>query len=232
MSTPAGWYDDGHGVQRWWDGTGWTENVQPATREADADAAPAAALAGSAPSGAYPGAPSSPPAPQEQPKKSKLWILWVVLGGVVVLLLVAAAILVPLLIGLFASAGSGVSGSSDDERAAVDTVLAYDDAFDDVDCALYERTTTSAFRETAGYADCDSFVSGAETFDENTEEYEVEVTGVDTGADGTIIVSTRESYLSNVGGDGNPLDTPEEIVDPFEYTLVDEGGRWAIDDIR
>lgn len=29
MSTPAGWYDDGQGSQRWWDGTQWTEHVQP-----------------------------------------------------------------------------------------------------------------------------------------------------------------------------------------------------------
>lgn len=26
MSTPAGWYDDGQGRQRWWDGTQWTDN--------------------------------------------------------------------------------------------------------------------------------------------------------------------------------------------------------------
>lgn len=27
--TPAGWYDDGSGDTRWWDGSTWTENVQP-----------------------------------------------------------------------------------------------------------------------------------------------------------------------------------------------------------
>lgn len=26
MATEAGWYDDGTGVQRWWDGTRWTEH--------------------------------------------------------------------------------------------------------------------------------------------------------------------------------------------------------------
>jgi hypothetical protein len=27
MSTPAGWYNDGSGQQRWWDGTRWTEHL-------------------------------------------------------------------------------------------------------------------------------------------------------------------------------------------------------------
>lgn len=34
-STPAGWYDDGHGALRWWDGAQWTQHVHVA------DAAPA-----------------------------------------------------------------------------------------------------------------------------------------------------------------------------------------------
>ena len=26
-ATPPGWYDDGHGALRWWDGLQWTEHV-------------------------------------------------------------------------------------------------------------------------------------------------------------------------------------------------------------
>lgn len=29
-STPAGWYPDGQGRMRWWDGTAWTEQFAPA----------------------------------------------------------------------------------------------------------------------------------------------------------------------------------------------------------
>lgn len=36
MSTPAGWYDDGSGRQRWWDGSQWTEHY--ATEGADVSA--------------------------------------------------------------------------------------------------------------------------------------------------------------------------------------------------
>ncbi|MFT4158060.1 MAG: DUF2510 domain-containing protein [Microbacterium sp.] len=38
-TTQAGWYDDGSGTQRWWDGQNWTENVQP-------QAAPAPGIGG------------------------------------------------------------------------------------------------------------------------------------------------------------------------------------------
>jgi hypothetical protein len=29
MTTPAGWYDDGSGAQRYWDGSAWTDQVRP-----------------------------------------------------------------------------------------------------------------------------------------------------------------------------------------------------------
>jgi len=35
VSIPAGWYDDGSGKQRWWDGTGWTEHFADASAQAD-----------------------------------------------------------------------------------------------------------------------------------------------------------------------------------------------------
>jgi hypothetical protein len=47
MTTPAGWYDDGSGRQRWWDGQQWTEHfapeaAAPVEEEAAAPAVPAA----------------------------------------------------------------------------------------------------------------------------------------------------------------------------------------------
>lgn len=66
----AGWYDDGTGQVRWWDGDGWTDHVAPAsavpsstpaatvsvTREPE-PAAPAAPAAAAAPEPLRPGAP-------------------------------------------------------------------------------------------------------------------------------------------------------------------------------
>lgn len=42
-TTPAGWYDDGSGRQRWWDGEQWTEHFAPETSAAAESAVPGAA---------------------------------------------------------------------------------------------------------------------------------------------------------------------------------------------
>ncbi len=83
-SIPAGWYPDGQGGQRWWDGSQWTAHTQPAGGSSTPPAAPQAPqtpLAPGAPGGdlptqiapnrasGYPQQPQQPPAsaPPQQP---------------------------------------------------------------------------------------------------------------------------------------------------------------------
>lgn len=296
-TTPPGWYDDGHGALRWWDGAQWTEHVaQPdpepaahapteaeivAASEAGAAPSPApddqayaaadpahpgqAAHAGQAaePYAAEPGQtygqPTSPGQPTEapygaagapgwypggyggtdasagafvaatEPRKSKLWILWVVLGVVLLGIVIAAAVVIPLLFLNLASSG-GNAGGTDDERAAVAVVELYDDAWQDADCDAFTESTTDSFRETSGFADCASFVAEAELFDENFDDYEV-VIGEIVTEDGTITVTTTETFVSLVDDEGNPVDTPTPGSAVYHYIVVPFEGGWAIDDL-
>ncbi len=45
MTTPAGWYDDGSGKQRWWDGQQWTEHFAPESETPAEPETPAAETA-------------------------------------------------------------------------------------------------------------------------------------------------------------------------------------------
>jgi hypothetical protein len=210
-TTPPGWYDDGHGAMRWWDGTRWTEHV-----------AEPGAMAGQGPATA----PAVPPGPA----KSRLWIVWVVLGVVVLAIIILAATLVPRLIaGLGAAAPLGGGTATDpDQRAAVAAVELYDEAWQDADCKAYVASTTESFRTQSGLTDCSAFETEAETFTDAVEDYEVDVTDVRQDGD-AIVVTTTETFTALVGEDGAPLDEPTEDSIDWVYTVVADGDDWLID---
>lgn len=54
MTIPAGWYDDGSGRRRWWDGSGWTQHTLAAPAPAAAQEPVAAEPSASAPGGETP----------------------------------------------------------------------------------------------------------------------------------------------------------------------------------
>ncbi len=217
-TTPPGWYDDGHGANRWWDGTRWTEHVSGTDAAPPAPAAPVAPAAAAAPG----------------PKRSNLWIVWVVVGAVVLVLLIGAAIAIPLL-ALGASKLGGLAGAGTpadaDQKAAVAAVELYDDAWQDADCKAFMASTTEAFRAQAGLADCSAFETEAEGFADAVEDYEVDVTGV-RDAEDAIVVSTTETYTRLVDEGGDPLAEPVDESIDWQYTVVADGDDWRIDSLE
>ena len=259
-TTPPGWYDDGHGAMRWWDGARWTEHVaapDPVLAEPASDphalATDAATLHDPAPAPgpatpvspveAYPdagGAPAvataTPPAPAAPPApaKSKLWIVWVVLGVVVLGILILGAVLLSRILaaGIGQVGLSGDGGPADaDQQAAVAAVELYDDAWQDADCDAYMASTTEGFRTESGLTDCSTFESEAEAFGSAVEDYEVEVTDVRQEED-AIVVTTTETYTALVDDNGEPLDEPTDDSIDWVYTVVADGDDWLIDDMQ
>ncbi len=261
-TTPAGWYDDGHGALRWWDGAQWTEHVhtpdaapEPVYPTSDAPdpstvspiplapAGPAPVYVPDADYGAaagaagYPGysggsgttgVPGSPPSST----KSRLWIVFVILGVVLVGLIIAASIIIPRLISAVSDGGDPGAVSAGDEKAAVQVVEDYDDAWDSADCDEYIATTTERFRnDGGGFTECAEFEDQATAFSDSTEDYEIAVTGTSREGD-SILIETTETYLVVVDDEGNPVDDPEQSSDVYTYVLVPQDSGWAIDEIR
>lgn len=202
MTTPPGWYDDGHGALRWWDGGGWTEHVQPG---------------------------ASPRAPQPAKPASKLWIVWVVIAVVVAGIVLAAIVAIPQIVRLASGIGAALP-SSGSEGAAVAAVQLYDDAWQQVECAKYEESTTQAYRDDFGFAACADFEAEAESFASGTDQYVLVITGVTREGD-SIVVETSETYVVTADETGQALDEPEPASDVLHYTVVDDGGTWRIDQV-
>lgn len=244
-TTPPGWYDDGRGALRWWDGAQWTEHVQtpdaetPGTAPADADAT-TPLPAELAPEGTEPPSPSVPPgypggfpggtAPSggfisaTEPKKSKLWIVWVVVGVVLLGLVILAAVLIPLLLGMF---GGGVSDA--DRDSAVTSVELYDEAWQTGDCEKFEAATTENFRTGLQITDCEAFAAASAGFVESVDDYDLAVTSVESEAADQITVITSETYTSMVDDQGNPTDEAQPYEDRYAYILIPAGDGWVID---
>ena len=230
--TPPGWYDDGRGALRWWDGAQWTEDVQTPDSEAsaaDGDAEhapsppseyPAAVAGGAEPSGAFIAA--------TDPAKSKLWIVWLILGVVLLGVVILAAVVIPVLIGLSGNATRGVAPGDDDETAAVRAVELYDQGWTETDCDAFQEATTELFREKSGLTTCEVFDGAATEFSASLQDYEIVVTSIDR-ADDVITIQTTESYDSLSDENGEPLDEPVPYEDRYEYTVIPSGSGWAID---
>lgn len=214
MSIPSpGWYDDGRGITRWWDGAQWTEHVQPPQTPVlvEDGAAEIAALAG--------------PAEPEPSRKSRWWIAAVIAAVVLIGLIVAAVVLVP--IALRAITGT-VSGGTDAENAAVQSIEDYDTAWNTIDCTLFESVTTPEYRTSIEIADCAAFEERAAGLVATSTGYTTRVTSVDTEDDGTIEVETSETYRERLDDSGNETDDGAQITDEYTYVLIADGDRWVV----
>ncbi|MBU4465452.1 MAG: DUF2510 domain-containing protein, partial [Actinobacteria bacterium] len=181
-TTPAGWYDDGHGAWRWWDGAAWTAHVQTQS-------------------------PVSTAVEAAQPAKPRLRIVFVVLGAVVVVGIVLATILAVTVFGFLGSRSGGTAiGEDADVRAAESAVVLYDESWSTADCAKYQQSTTADFRDAAGLADCASFTTLADQVSASTDGYTVTVSTSAAEADGSVSVRTTETYSSLYDQNGDRLD--------------------------
>jgi len=231
-AAPPGWYPDGRGGQRYWDGGRWLE-APPAGPPPAGPPPVGPPTSGPPPSGAGPGprswadaAYTPPPGPPPRKSRAALWAVLGVVGVLLVAALVTTLVLVTGDDGGDEQADDATSQSAqpeddptpDDpdttepteepEGDPAETVQAFIDAALDGDCAALEDLVTDDFLDESG--DCSS--ADFDTSELEGVELEVGDTEVDGDTATVQLVSTYEGQTAEIG-----------------LELVYEDGAWLID---
>ncbi len=224
---PAGWYNDGTGTVRWWDGWQWTEQVLDAAAAASFSPVQPQTMSqwptAGAPSGTPPWASSPYQGPAGQTAlgyggtvpaavgtKRTRWGLWTALGLLAVLVVAG---------GAFA-----IVQSMNTKLTPEDVVMRYDSAFQDESCSLYMSSTTDDFKESMGVSDCDAFDEVMDQF-AYARPYLTQITSSKETSSVRAEVRTEESWHDPSTGRASAT---------YRYSLVrdDEDDVWRIDAVE
>lgn len=207
MTTPAGWYDDGSGAQRYWDGTTWTSHVVPGQPAVPTYATPPGVAAASYMPGPMGDPFASTPVASNAlmaggvPRKSRVGLFVGI--GVGVFLLIAAMTISAVVIFL------------DQKKAGPQAT------FDDLIAAWRAKDCSAeydlALASTTGMTEAE-YCDGADySWVDTSWKWEVDVTNVDQG-DVTAVITTDETY--------NDLGTGEDVVEAWSYSFRRSEGEW------
>ncbi len=227
-TTPPGWYDDGQGAQRWWDGNGWTDHTQPAATAQQPTQQPVQ----------QPGQQPTQPPPSQPPYgqpaggssgsggkgKGKLFAI---IGGAAAVVVLAVVLLAVLLSG-----GGGAEDAAEDyleAQADLDFEEACDltaadlrqtqlDSAEAEDCAdLGEKSNAFVTDEIEGY------------FEDVTIDIEIDDVSED-GDEAEVDYTVRSEYTGDdEEGFKEAFDTEDlEETNTGTLTLVQEDGDWLV----
>lgn len=121
--------------------------------------------------------------------------------------------------------------SNANERAAIETMRAYNDAWLEVDCDAYLATTTASFRTALNSSGCAAFGPASRSYSESVANFAMTATDIERPSANTFEIKSHETYDSLTDADGQVMDAPIPIDEYWVYTLVLVDGAWVITDV-
>ena len=117
------------------------------------------------------------------------------------------------------------------ERAAVETIRSYNQAWVDADCDAYMATTTESFRIDLNVNGCAGFAPAARSYSEGVANFENTPTDIERPSMQAMEIKVHETYDSLTDVDGQPLEEPFLIDEYWVYTLLLVDGAWVISEV-
>lgn len=249
MSAPeAGWYDDGSGTMRWWDGTGWADAPPgPETPES----APAAAEEASA-------------SPDRRPRRKRVLIAMSAAAVAIVVIGVVTAFFVPRGAGAPAAdpeptptestqveavaeeaeepddgllhpgdwdiTGPAVEPADEAEQGAVAVVHAYDTAWETADCDAYMNATSPRWREALYIEDCETFAQVAASIEDSADE--VTAALIKRTGPKNYIVGVVYTMPVTEGPLVEGATEPPVWRSLASFHVRERGGQWQVDEVH
>jgi hypothetical protein len=247
MGAPEpGWYDDGSGAMRWWDGTQWTAAQAPDPHVPATDAAELPPSAGVRP-----------------PRRRKAWIAVAVAIVAVAAIGVGSAILISRSAGTSAAGadakltesepsaaaeeedevddgllypgewdlvGPAVEPANETERAAVAAVELYEQAWESEDCDAYMQSTTSTWRGALYIEDCEAFAQVSASLEDQEDELKpalIKSTGANSFTIG--VVNTIQVDPASLPGDAPEISAWRTLA---SYHVEQTDGEWRVEEIH
>ncbi|WP_457100901.1 hypothetical protein [Microbacterium sp. P5_E9] len=117
------------------------------------------------------------------------------------------------------------------ERAALETMGAYNQAWSDADCVAYASTTTEGLRDSYGLSGCAAFGPAAREWSAGVANFAFTATDIERPSATRFEIKSHETFDSLTDADGQPLDAPVLIDEYWVYTIDLVQGEWVISDI-
>ncbi|MGX5772940.1 hypothetical protein ACWKWN_19555 [Microbacterium trichothecenolyticum] len=121
--------------------------------------------------------------------------------------------------------------SNENERAAVETIRDYNQAWIDADCDAYMATTTESFRIGLNVNGCAGFAPAARSYAEGVANFAHTPTDIERPSMDIMEIKVHETYDSLTDADGRPLEEPYVVDEYWVYTLRLVDGAWIISDV-